>query len=78
MVAHVFQAPVAMNSIADMDSWLADQMEASAWSTKPFTPLPLLGVPGWWAPNDDAAFYDDDTVFRPPRVAVPADPAQSG
>ena len=69
MVAHVFHAPVAMNSIADMDSWLADQMEASAWSTKPFTPLPVLGVPGWWPANEAPGFYDDAQVFRPLRAA---------
>ena len=69
MVAHVFHAPTAMNSIADMDSWLADQMEASAWSTKPFTPLPVLGVPGWWPANEAPGFYDDAQVFRPLRAA---------
>ncbi len=69
MVAHVFHAPVAINSIADMDSWLADQMDASAWSTKPFTPLPVLGVPGWWPANEAPGFYDDAQVFRPLRAA---------
>ena len=69
MVAHVFHAPVAMNSIADMDGWLADQMDASAWSTKPFTPLPVLGVPGWWPANEAPGFYDDAQVFRPLRAA---------
>lgn len=32
---------------------------------KPFAPLPVLGVPGWWPANADAAFYDDAAVFRP-------------
>jgi len=31
-----------------------------------FTPLPLLGLPGWSA-DQDAAFYADRAVFRPPR-----------
>ena len=69
MVAHVFHAPVAMNSIADVDGWLADQVDASAWSTKPFTPLPVLGVPGWWPANEAPGFYDDAQVFRPLRAA---------
>ncbi|MBL7088285.1 DUF3025 domain-containing protein [Acidovorax sp.] len=69
MVAHVFHAPVAMNSIADVDGWLADQVDASAWSTKPFTPLPVLGVPGWWPANEAQGFYDDAQVFRPLRAA---------
>lgn len=29
--------------------------------------LPVLGVPGWW-PGQDAAFYEDATVFRPRRI----------
>ncbi|WP_198320762.1 DUF3025 domain-containing protein [Azohydromonas aeria] len=31
---------------------------------RPFLPLPLLGVPGWWA-NAAPGFYDDAAVFRP-------------
>ncbi len=31
------------------------------------TALPVLGVPGWWPANEDEAFYDDASVFRPPR-----------
>ena len=30
-------------------------------------PLPVLGIPGWWPANTDAAFYQDSTVFRPFR-----------
>jgi hypothetical protein len=32
-------------------------------------PLPVLGLPGWCADNEDPAFYDDATVFRPGRRA---------
>lgn len=28
-------------------------------------PLPVLGVPGWWAGNRDPDFYRDTRVFRP-------------
>nr|WP_316643732.1 DUF3025 domain-containing protein [uncultured Roseateles sp.] len=31
---------------------------------KPFAPLPVLGVPGWWAQNEVAEFYADASVFR--------------
>lgn len=34
--------------------------------TGDFTPLPVLGVPGWWDGQDEA-FYADAQVFRPPR-----------
>lgn len=29
------------------------------------SPLPLLGVPGWYAQNIEAAFYDNQDYFRP-------------
>ena len=35
---------------------------------KLFTPLPLLGIPGWCAGNADVCFYDDAQVFRPRRA----------
>lgn len=35
------------------------------WAAKPFLPLPVLGVPGWWPGNEDPAFYADTRVFRP-------------
>jgi hypothetical protein len=28
-------------------------------------PMPVLGLPGWWAANEDAQFYDNRQVFRP-------------
>jgi hypothetical protein len=33
-------------------------------------PLPVLGLPGWWAANEDPGFYDDATHFRPGRRAA--------
>ncbi|MGH8820458.1 MAG: DUF3025 domain-containing protein, partial [Rhodoferax sp.] len=27
----------------------------------------VLGVPGWWPPNEMPAFYDDPVVFRAPK-----------
>ena len=35
------------------------------WRSKPFLPLPVLGVPGWCAANEEVHFYDDAQVFRP-------------
>jgi hypothetical protein len=34
-------------------------------SMRSLHPLPVLGIPGWTAENEDAAFYDDPEVFRP-------------
>jgi len=42
-------------------------LEPQDWARKPFLPLPVLGVPGWWPANEDPAFYLDAGVFRPPR-----------
>ena len=69
MVAHVYQAPQAMKTIAKIDAWLAKNIEPQCWATKPFAPLPVLGVPGWWPANTEPLFYADAQVFRPPRSA---------
>ncbi|MNS94927.1 hypothetical protein D3C72_1291600 [compost metagenome] len=75
MVAHVYQAQAAIDSIAELDAWVANEMQPERWATKPFVPLPVLGVPGWWPANEDPAFYADTQVFRAPRgvqaVAAP-------
>ena len=68
-VAHVYQAPVAIKSIASLDAWLAQAVQPGPWAAKPFTPLPVLGVPGWWPANEVPGFYGDAQVFRPPRAA---------
>lgn len=36
-------------------------------------PVPVLGIPGWWADNEDERFYDDVDYFRPGRMAGTAD-----
>ncbi len=33
-----------------------------------FCPLPVLGLPGWWTPNESPDFYLDTGIFRPGRV----------
>lgn len=40
------------------------------WARKPFVPLPVLGVPGWWPGNEAPGFYDDPAVFRPLKAAA--------
>jgi hypothetical protein len=70
ITAHVLQAPAAIETIEQADAWLAGWLTAERLAPKPFAPLPVLGVPGWWAANEDAAFYDDATVFRPARAAA--------
>lgn len=52
---------------AELDAWLATRLSAERLAAKPFTPLPVLGVPGWWPANENFCFYDDSSVFRPRR-----------
>ena len=68
MVAHVYRAQAAGNSTQALDDWLAHELQPQRWATKPFVPLPVLGVPGWWPANADPAFYADNQVFRGPRM----------
>jgi len=49
------------------DCELASSLTPERLDAKPFLPLPLLGVPGWWSANEDPSFYEDAEVFRPPR-----------
>lgn len=75
ITAHVLRLPMPDESPSDpctpvvhpWDDWLAARLAPDWLATKPFTPLPLLGVPGWWLANAAPAFYDDAQVFRPPR-----------
>jgi hypothetical protein len=65
--------------MADADFFCKSSKDKRAWidctvmrqitsdlSMRDFTPLPVLGVPGWWG-DQDRAFYDDAAVFRRKR-----------
>ena len=71
MTAHVWCAPAPLSRLDQADAWLAAALTADRLAAKPFVPLPVLGVPGWWPANADPAFYDNARVFRPAR-SVPA------
>jgi hypothetical protein len=66
LIEQLAQAPrqglTAHVAIGDPQGWTA-----ADWAAKPFLPLPVLGIPGWWPPNEDPAFYADTRVFRPAR-----------
>ena len=68
ITAHVYRARAATDSVANMDTWMAGDLTAEKLAGKPFAHLPVLGVPGWWAANEDPAFYADATVFRAART----------
>lgn len=58
-----------VQQLAHLDELLAAYLSAAerCRSTRELTPVPLLGVPGWAAENEDAAFYDNTHYFRPGR-----------
>ena len=68
LVAHVYQAQSAIKIKESPDAWLARELTPHYLASKPFAPLPVLGVPGWCSENANFRFYDDSTVFRPPRA----------
>lgn len=71
ITAHVLclpeAAPAAPASLPQLGAWLTAALDEASLTGKPFTPLPVLGVPGWWPANADASFYQDEQVFRPLR-----------
>lgn len=73
MTAHVLLAPCstgltgATRSIVADDAAMACALDPAHLASKPFVPLPVLGIPGWWPDNENFSFYDDLVVFRPFR-----------
>jgi hypothetical protein len=61
------QSPAQLPLRAQLDEALADSLTDQGLRSNVFSPLPVLGIPGWWAANADPDFYDDVTVFRPGR-----------
>jgi hypothetical protein len=69
ITAHVWLLPPG----ADLQALALPTLAPEALAGKPFLPLPVLGVPGWWPANEQPGFYDDASVFRP-AAAAPAPP----
>lgn len=81
ITAHVYFAEddLAVKEV-DVDAWMATHLEPGRFAQKPFNPLPVLGVPGWWSENQNFCFYDDSMVFRSDPKKIPqhvvAEPAR--
>ena len=60
ITAHVWVVPEGV----DLQAHLIEALTPERLAGKPYLPLPVLGVPGWWPANRDASFYDDASVFR--------------
>lgn len=65
LTAHVWAFPCPPGPPGQADAWLAGELTAERLAAKPFLPLPVLGIPGWCALNEDFSFYDDARTFRP-------------
>jgi Protein of unknown function (DUF3025) len=82
ITAHVYIAQFTIKNIANetmntpatiefysyLDAFIAADLSAEKLASKPFAPLPILGVPNWWEDNGNPQFYDDEAVFRKRRV----------
>jgi len=54
-----------LEQIRQLDRVAAARLRARPPLPGALDPLPVLGIPGWWADNLDPAFYRDTRVFRP-------------
>lgn len=70
ITAHVYLVQPALHSMASLDAWIAADISADKLASKPFAPLPVLGVPGWCAENEKLSFYEDILVFRPENKRI--------
>lgn len=52
---------------AAMDDRLADYFCGGAFDKRGFSPLPVLGIPGWANENACERYYDNSAYFRPGR-----------
>lgn len=51
-----------------LDDWLGSALREEAILNSPacLSPIPLMGIPGWWSSGvQDTSFYRDTRVFRP-------------
>lgn len=72
ITGHVYRIANEVNphDEAALDVWLVQDLQPPKLATKPYEPLPVLGIPGWCVANAERAFYEDTTVFRPKRVVT--------
>lgn len=71
ITAHVWRVTAPCNDLASLDAWLSSDLSPQKLAAKPFSPLPVLGVPGWWPANEQPVFYEDSAVFRPAPLRSP-------
>lgn len=70
ITVHVWRIHEPWPDLPTLDAHVATHLTPERLAAKPYTPLPVLGVPGWWPANEDARFYADAEVFRPRRGTI--------
>ena len=73
ITGHVYRVDSHINphDEAALDAWLVQDLQPAKLATKPYEPLPVLGIPGWCTDNSERAYYEDTNVFRPKRELAP-------
>lgn len=61
----------ALAALAALDARLAARFVSDDFSPRDWQPLPLLGIPGAAADNEQPDYYDDTRQFRPARTMPP-------
>jgi hypothetical protein len=54
--------------VAEVDAFAATALAQIIQQPRDLSPLPVLGVPGWFEANRDAVFYDNADYFRSRRL----------
>lgn len=55
-----------LQTIVFVDQLVATFLNKNVLPTR-FTPIPILGVPGWWPANESKSFYENTAYFRAKR-----------
>ncbi len=55
--------------VQELDQIISNKLKTENGLENPghLTPLPMLGVPGWWQDNEQEDFYNNQNYFRPKR-----------
>jgi hypothetical protein len=68
ITAHALHIALAPDSSLDqIDRCMAAGLDQRL-TPHDLMPLPVLGIPGWWAQNENPDFYSDPVVFRPAKM----------
>lgn len=68
VTAHAWHVPLAPDaSLDEIDRCMAAALDDLV-SPRDLMPLPVLGIPGWCAENEEPDFYSDRTVYRPAKM----------